>query len=200
MGRKEEITIRIQEAAIEEFIEKGVISASMENIANRAEVSKRTLYKYYPNKDEIFDDIISLLLESFCTYSGFIYKKDIPIEDQLDNIIQHKVELITSENYIKISKLVLSELLKSKKPSQKHLEQFYESEQKFIKWIDQAKKNGAVTSKLPSEIIANQFHSIIKGQLFYPVIFGIVQINENDIKVSKETAKMFFLKSFCETP
>lgn len=198
MGRKEEITARIQESAIEEFIQKGLNSASMESIANNADVSKRTLYKYYPNKDEIFDDIINLLLESFCTYSSFSYSKETPLESQLENIIQTKIELITSEEYVKISKLVLSELLKSKSLSEKHLQQFYESEQKFIKWIDEAKKDGKVVSKQPSELIANQFHSIIKGQAFYPVIFGIAKLTERDVENSKITAKSFFLNSFCK--
>ena len=124
MGRKEEIIARIRESAIDDFIQKGLNGASMERIANKADISKRTLYKYYANKDLIFDDIINMLLDSFCTFSQFTYSKETPLEAQIEKIIDTKVELITSANYLKISKLVLSELLKSKSLNKKHLEKF----------------------------------------------------------------------------
>jgi TetR/AcrR family transcriptional regulator of autoinduction and epiphytic fitness len=197
MRRKEEITARIQESAINEFILKGLISASMENISKNADVSKRTLYKYYPNKDKIFDDIVSLLLDSVCGLSNICYSSEISIGEQLQDIIDTKIDLLTSDDYVKISKLVLSELIKSRPLSEKHFNQFSESEQTFIRWIDEAKKDGKITSKDPSELMANQFHSIIKGQIFYPVIFGIKKLTKNDIINSKKTAKEFFLKSFC---
>lgn len=198
MGRKEDITARIQASAIEEFIQKGLDSGSMESIAKNADVSKRTLYKYYPNKDAIFDDIIQMLLESFKTYAKFPYDKNMSIEEQLDNILHAKIELVTSEEYIKISKLVLSEILKDKKLSEDHLNQFYESEQHFINWIQQAKNDGKVISDQAADLIANQFHSILKGQIFYPVIFGIAELSKDDLDKSKQITKEFFLNSFCQ--
>lgn len=193
MGRKEEITAKIQSSAIEEFIKKGLSSASMENIAKNADISKRTLYKYYRNKEHIFDDIITLLLNSFSDYSDYSYSKDISIDLQLEQIIQNKIDLIVNDNYLKISKLVLSELLKSKSLSEKHLEQFYLLEQKVVRWIDEAKKDNKIRPNQPSELIANQLYSILKGQIFYPVIFGIKKnIDKQAIEDAKMTAKNFF--------
>jgi len=197
MTRKEEITAKIQNAAIKEFVKKGFTPASMENIAKIAEVSKRTLYKYYPNKDAIFDSIISFILESFAKFTKITYSKEKEIEEQLESIINAKVELLTSEKYTQISKMVLSELLKSKKLNEAHLIQLNESEQRFVTWIEDAKSDGKIVSTLESEIIANQFHSILKGQIFYPVIFGFCEITTSDIENSKKTTLDFFLKSFC---
>lgn len=199
MGRKEEITQKIVQAAIDEFIKKGLTSASMENIAKQAMISKRTLYKYFSNKDEIFDAIVSELLASFCQYANFTYSTELPLKEQLQSIVNSKVELITSEENMKLSKLVISELLKSKKLSQEHLIKFTESELRFVKWIDDAKKDNKVTSKQPSELIANQFHSIIKGQIFYPVLFGLTELSKDDVENSKKTAMDFFLRSFCHS-
>jgi len=197
MAKKEEITAKIIEASIEEFITKGLNSASMENIAKLALVSKRTLYKYFSNKDEIFDAIVGELLDSFCRYADFTYSKAHPLEEQLQNIVNTKVELITSDENMKLSKLVISELLKSKKLNEQHLIKFNESEQRFVNWIDDAKKDGKVTSSQPSDLIANQFHSIIKGQIFYPVLFGLETLTDKDIDNSKKTAMSFFINSFC---
>lgn len=198
MSKKEELDSKIIEAAVLEFMVRGLDSGSMENIANVAEVSKRTLYKYYPTKEAIFDAIIEKLLESVCGSVPAVYSKKEPLEGQLSKIIDHKASLMTSTEYMNISRLVLSEVMKGRKFEQKHLERFYVSELHFIKWIDAAKKDGKITSKQSSELIANQFHSIIKGQLFYPVIFGIKDLSKTDVKLAKKIGLEFFLNSFCQ--
>lgn len=198
MSRKEELESKIIEAAILEFLKRGLESGSMENIASVAEVSKRTLYKYYPNKESIFDAIIEKLLSAVCGFIPVAYLKSETIEKQLCKIIDHKADLMTSVEYMDISRLVLSEVMKGRKLEDKHLERFYVSELHFIKWIDAAKKDGKISSKQSSDLIANQFHSILKGQLFYPVIFGIKSLSKNDIKTGKKIALDFFMNSFCK--
>ncbi len=51
---KEKARERILEAAQRTFSEKGYYEARMEDIAQRLGVSKRTLYLYYKNKEELF--------------------------------------------------------------------------------------------------------------------------------------------------
>lgn len=198
MSKKEELETKMIEAAVQEFMARGLESGSMENIAKVAEVSKRTLYKYYPNKEAIFDAIIEKLLIAVCGFVPAPYSKSEPIEKQLTKIIDYKAELMTSDEYMNISRLVLSEVMKGRKLEPKHLERFYVAELHFIKWIDAGKKDGKIISKQSSDLIANQFHSIIKGQLFYPVIFGIKELTKNDVKVAKKIALEFFINSFCK--
>ena len=195
---KLEVTQKIIEAAVQEFMVKGLDGSSMENIAKMAEVSKRTLYKYYPNKEAIFDALVMELLETACAFPGQVYSKTETLEDQINNIVEAKAQLLTSEDYIKISRLVLSEVMKGRKMNESQLAQFYESEKKFLKWIDAAKKDGKIKSKQSSELIATQVHSIVKGQLFYPVIFGVkAKLSPADIKLAKKITIEFFLNSFC---
>lgn len=194
---KEELEIKMIEAAVQEFMKRGLESGSMENIAKMAEVSKRTLYKYYPSKDAIFDALIEKLLESVCGNVGFTYSKSKSIEEQIGEIIEQKAELMLSQEYMNISRLVLSEIIKGKKMNEKHLARFYETEQLFLKWIDAAKKDGKIKSKQSSELISTQLHALIKGQLFYPVIFGFKELSKSDVKVAKKSTIEFFLNSFC---
>lgn len=198
MSKKEELESKIIEAAVGEFLARGYDSGSMENIAKLAEVSKRTLYKYYPNKEAVFDAIIEKLLLGVCSSSPAAYSKSESIEEQLSKIIDYKSALMTSPDYVDISRLVLSEIIKGRKLAPNHLERFSVSEQHFIKWIDAAKKDGKIASKQSSELIANQFHSIFKGQIFYPVIFGFKELSKNDVKTAKKIALEFFINSFCK--
>jgi AcrR family transcriptional regulator len=54
---KEKARERILEAALRVFSEKGYHEARMEDIADRLGVSKRTLYLYYKNKEELYKAI-----------------------------------------------------------------------------------------------------------------------------------------------
>ena len=51
---KEQATKKILEAARSVFAEKGYHDARMEDIAEMVGVSKRTLYLYFTNKEELF--------------------------------------------------------------------------------------------------------------------------------------------------
>src|SRR5580658_7461432 len=51
------------DAGIAELAEQGLAGASMESIATRAEVSKRTLYKHFPSKEAVFEAVLALMIE-----------------------------------------------------------------------------------------------------------------------------------------
>lgn len=56
---KEELRTRIVEAARDEFYLKGYEKASMRGIAGKAGITAGNLYRYFKNKDEIFEAIVS---------------------------------------------------------------------------------------------------------------------------------------------
>ena len=49
---------QIIEAAFEVFGECGLVNARLQDIADRAGVSKGTIYLYFPNKEELFREMI----------------------------------------------------------------------------------------------------------------------------------------------
>ena len=54
----------IIEAALEEFSSKGIRESSIESIAERAEVARRTFYNHFNDKDELLFEIIDTRLET----------------------------------------------------------------------------------------------------------------------------------------
>lgn len=194
---KEEISKKIKDAAVREFMKWGLDAASMEDIAKGAQVSKRTLYKYYPTKEAVFDDMVLELVEVACGGPAIVYSKNESLESQVKELVEKKAELLTSDEYLTTARIVLSEVMKGKKLSAKHLAKFNESEIKFLKWIESAKKDGKIKAKISNEVIADQTHAFIKGQLFYPVLFGMKKVTANDIKNIKKMTVEFFFKMFC---
>ena len=55
---KDEIREKIENAAIEVFLEKGFSGASMQNVAARAGVSVSNIYNYFESKEKLFATIV----------------------------------------------------------------------------------------------------------------------------------------------
>jgi AcrR family transcriptional regulator len=62
--RKDARPQELLDAALALFVEKGFAAARAEEVAQRAGVSKGTLYLYYPSKEELFKAVISSNLSS----------------------------------------------------------------------------------------------------------------------------------------
>lgn len=197
MTIKNKKTAQIIKSATNEFLQKGLDAASMHNIAESAEVSKRTLYKYFPNKDELYSALIDELLDRVYENKQ-TYCPEVPLKEQLEEIVKNKIALFSSESFLSMSKIILGEMLKSRKPKDIQLERMYQTEVLFIDWINAAKQDNKITSTLSSEIIANQFHAILKGQAFYPVIFYFADMEGIDKQEVLDSTVDFFINSFCQ--
>ena len=76
---------QIRNAAKGVFLGKGFSGATIEEIANKAELSSGTIYLYYKNKDELFASLILHSLESLNRRLGDILsKKKFPTDQKLD--------------------------------------------------------------------------------------------------------------------
>jgi AcrR family transcriptional regulator len=62
--RKDARPLELLDAALALFVEKGFASTRAEEVAQRAGVSKGTLYLYYPSKEELFKAVIVRSLTS----------------------------------------------------------------------------------------------------------------------------------------
>lgn len=62
---RERRRIAIIDGASKIFIKKGLMAATMEEIAQMAELSKATLYLYFKNKEELFLAVLLIVLEKF---------------------------------------------------------------------------------------------------------------------------------------
>ncbi|MGV8073911.1 MAG: TetR/AcrR family transcriptional regulator [Syntrophobacteraceae bacterium] len=63
---------RILESALDTFSEKGFHLATVDEIADRAGVGKGTLYRYFANKETLFNELVQLRLEELETSANAI--------------------------------------------------------------------------------------------------------------------------------
>ncbi|MFC3151194.1 TetR/AcrR family transcriptional regulator [Litoribrevibacter euphylliae] len=159
----------ILEAATETFVEQGFLATSMDAVAAKAGVSKRTVYNHFPSKEELFSAIILQLL----TYTQEIMQQRFDphrsIREQLIQIAQLKTKLFTNEDTLPLTRLILSETIRDPEKMLKVLSELEKTEAGFLEFLEQANDAGQLKITNASRA-ANQFFSLIKGELFWPMI------------------------------
>lgn len=135
------------------FNEKGFHNTKMEEIAVKAGVGKGTLYEYFNNKQDIFDEFcienVALIREGIEDISN----KEISFKEKLIEIFNRKEKAMECENVTIDGMLSHKNIISEKvvKTMLSHIADVYEI---IIKIIDQGKKEGVVNKSIPSEVIA----------------------------------------------
>jgi len=103
---------QILAASREIFLEIGYAAASMDLVAQRARVSKTTLYTRFPSKEELYTATIG----AECERRGMRFQPDefdgLPLRDVLIQVGGRFVELIWSNDAIRVYRSVLGESLR----------------------------------------------------------------------------------------
>ena len=86
--------LAIIEAAKNEFIEHGFLSANMERISHSAEVSKRTLYRHFESKEVLFVAVLSLIQQQVSEEHRYVYEPKKDLHAQLTDIIEKEINII----------------------------------------------------------------------------------------------------------
>ncbi len=112
MKRIAGVSERLLECARSEFLDKGFRAASIREIAKKAGTSARAVYTRFPNKEGLFDAIVSPvsdgLIELYQNYANQFWSKDVGVDgtaaissddtaiyvDMINYIYDHKDEFL----------------------------------------------------------------------------------------------------------
>lgn len=181
------------------FLERGYEGASVEEIARRAQVSKGTIYNYFPDKQTLFAAVVNGECQKQSQRIFEIDRNGEDIETVLRNIALHFVEFVLSPFAQNIFRIVLAEAPRFPELGQA----FYESgpalgKQRLVKFLTQAVKDGELAiADADLEIAADQFIQLCKVDLFYQKLLGIKSnTNQSEIQRIADSAVATFLKAF----
>ena len=76
----------ILRAAVAKFSEKGIGDTTMDEIAEQAEVSRATLFNYFPNKTEIVAAVVEQMDGAFIAQIGVSAALDLPVAARVDHL------------------------------------------------------------------------------------------------------------------
>ncbi len=160
---------QIIEAAVVEFQEKGFAAASMDRISARAEVSKRTLYKYFESKENLFRSIVIELSNRFAEVLEIRYEKGRDIREQLTELAWAEGRILMSPEVIAMSRMVISETLRNPLLAAEAQGKL-DKTATFIAMLRDAAEDGQLQIEDPEQA-GREFIGLIKARAFWPMLF-----------------------------
>ena len=172
---------RLMEKAESLFIEYGYKSVSMNQIAEAAGISKMTIYKYFPTKEELFISVLQLLMDKSYDYIDDRLKNIEGIIEKIDELLKYGIE--SSRNYslvfykdIMDNPIISAKVLQEKKRKSKEI---------FIDIIRTGKKRGEVRD-VDEVFMANMLMALIDGTT------ANILNNIHDMKDIEDFAEKFY--------
>jgi TetR/AcrR family transcriptional regulator of autoinduction and epiphytic fitness len=158
-------------AARGEFLETNFRDTSMDRIAERAQVSKRTVYNHFPSKEMLFSAIAGQFIAEMQQAVTLDYDPQRPVEKQLRELATREAEQVTAEDYVAIFRLFLAEIDNLKSIYDGVMAQTGGGHDPVEVWMQAAIDDGAL-SIANAKLATNQFISLLKGALFWPLVAG----------------------------
>jgi len=163
--------IAIIGAAAHEFRAHGFQATSIDRIATRAGVSKRTVYHHFASKEELFKAIVSTLQQQVLEATVYPYAPGISLDEQLEAIAFSEAELLASEDFMTLVRATLAECIRSPEFACETMQGMKQGQSGLETWIAAAAADGKLTVDDPT-LAASQFMALIKSELFWAQVIG----------------------------
>lgn len=182
----------IVQAAIAEFLANGFEATSVDKVAARAQVSKRTLYNHFPSKEVLFAEILRVLWNESASRVDVPYQADAPLEAQLLKLVMQKLALLADESFLALARVAMSAVIHSPERAREIVSRLGEKEGGMLSWIRAAQSDGRLK---PGDALfaSHQLESLLKGMAFWPqVVMGQPKLTPTEQrKLAAATAAMF---------
>ncbi len=183
-------------AAQEEFKEKGFLGASMDSLAKRAAVSKRTVYNHFPSKEILFHNIVKQLCDSFSQAVNIQYQSSKPLAEQLHIAVMSEIQLLGSECFRDLNRITIAELIRSPELASSTLEHLDQQKDGLHVWINDAINDGRLKA-VDSHYAAQQFLGLIKASAFWPqLLLNQTFPSPEQQKIIADDAVLMFLARY----
>ncbi|MBN3858428.1 MULTISPECIES: TetR/AcrR family transcriptional regulator [unclassified Paraburkholderia] len=185
----------ILEAAIEEFLAAGYDATSMDRIAARASVSKRTVYNHFPSKEALFAAIMMRLWDASETGEPPAYRAAEPLRPQLLAQLRRKLRLMADESFLALARVAIAAGIHSPERARDMVARMGEREEDMTVWIRAAAADGRLRTDDPL-FAAQELQGMVKGFAFWPqVTMGQPPLDEAaQARVAEAAADMFLAR------
>jgi TetR/AcrR family transcriptional regulator, regulator of autoinduction and epiphytic fitness len=188
--------VAIVGAAIEEFLAAGYDATSMDRIAARASVSKRTVYNHFPSKEALFAAILHQLWDASEGDNSPAYRPGKPLRPQLLDLLERKLRLLNDESFLSLARVAIAAGIHSPERARDMVARMGEREEDLTAWIRAAAADGRIKTDDPL-FASMQLQSLVKGFAFWPqVAMGQVTLNAKEQQRIAEAAADMFLARY----
>ena len=161
----------IVEAAVAEFSAHGFDAARMDSVADRAGVSKRTVYNHFASKEQLFRAIRNELVERARQVEPLDYDPSAPLREQLTEIARREVELLTSDEFLCLARVTIPAFMNCPAFASDTFSELQDRQGGIVRWIDAADADGRL-QVADARRAAKQLTVLLSGSVFWPQIAG----------------------------
>ncbi|WP_394198815.1 TetR/AcrR family transcriptional regulator [Litoreibacter albidus] len=157
------------------FLAQGFEGASVDLIAKEANVSKATLYSYFPDKRILFIEVAKQECASQAERALQVDAPDVPVREMLTRTAHKMMELLTSNFAQRIFRICVAESDRFPELGR----EFYLSGPKLLEdrlsaYFEHACARGEL--KIDDiELAAMQFQELVKSEIFVKMVFNIIE-------------------------
>ena len=186
----------ILQAGIEVFLEYGYVSASVDEIVRRAGGSKRTVYKYFGNKEELFAAIIASLAAQMLSPLSAAIDGDSALQTTLEKLGKAYLDVLLREDSLAIFRTVVSEGQRFPQLAKTFfLNGPNAAVTRLSTYLEQQVKKGGL--KLDdTHAAARQYFGMIRSDLHMRAALGLALPTEDEINREVNTAVAMFVREY----
>ncbi|MDN5862221.1 MAG: TetR/AcrR family transcriptional regulator [Salinisphaera sp.] len=188
---------RILSAAQGSFASHGYSTASMDAIADKAGVSKATVYAHFDSKERLFEAVVIRECEDFLQRLEIPADvEQMPLRPALQRIAANFLELILTTRALSIYRIAIAESRRFPRLGSI----FYESGPNLMlasltRYLDSARHKG-MTPTANTRLAAYQFLGMLRGDLHLRAMLGLEQPPRESIELVAEQAVDTFLAAY----
>ena len=183
---------KLKEAALDVFSEKGIDATTVEEITEKADVGKGTLYQYFEDKEEIVvilaEEAIEHLIERIRSYES----APESLEDMLEHLLNAHYEFFvdSSEEFLLLFQGKL--LLKLQSDTLDELEEPY------LRYLAEIEDQlSTYLSPRIDPLKVRRLACAVAGFVFGFFSFAMIGMTEDEIEKSVKPLRRVFVKSLC---
>lgn len=162
----------ILDAAKRAFLAHGVQGTSMDKLAEMADVSKRTVYNHFSNKEELVLQMLSELWTRTMVEVDLPYDASKPLEGQLRQLLSAETELVSGNEFLGLSRAAAGHYMFQPEKLQAAVQEFPVEDTALYRWITAAMSDGRLR-KADANVAFEQLHNLIKGACYWPQLLGL---------------------------
>ena len=159
----------ILDAAAEEFRACGFDATSMDKIAAKAEVSKRTVYNHFPSKEELFAETLVQLFHGSAAALELPYRSDQALRPQLTELMNQKMRMLGDQNFLDLARVAIAEAIHFPERARMIVARLGEREEGLTVWIRAAQADGRLKGNDPT-FAATLLQGQVKAVAFWPQV------------------------------
>jgi len=184
--RREQKKENIRQAALELFTSRGVENVTVEEIADKADVSPVTIFKYFSSKQNLVREIVKWMLANASQQHESILKSDQPYLARIQQVMFRKSEWLNISHHSMLKAVI------SRDPEIKEFVEFtFQEKQKRIlfNFFEEGKRLGYINPDLSIETIMVYLEGLRGIAYTNPEFFSMV---EHDRKLLRDFIRIIF--------